>query len=126
MTNVTDIYVLNIDDLDALLQDEGLEHDDSYRLLRYIWLVASWPYHTTLESYRDNLKKWIDDEQDAFYGTHESPAEFVRYYFDQFVTEPMPNWVVIDYQATWDSALRHDFHFEETDDYSGYVWAEIY
>ena len=126
MTNITDIYVLDNDALDILLEDESLEHPDSYRLLRYIWLVQYYPANTNPEYYRDNLKKWVDDEQEAFYGEHESPEAFTRYYIENYCEQPLHNWIAVDYEATWESALRHDFHYEEIATHLGYVWAEIY
>lgn len=126
MTNATETYVLDIDQLDTLLQEEGLQHPDSYRLLRYIWLVASGMYYKTEQDYQDNLWKWVSDEQEVYYGKHESPADFVRYYLENYCEISKPDWLVIDCQATWDTALRHDFYYEETAPNLGYVWADIY
>ena len=127
MANTINAYVLTEDELSALLQDQGLEHPSEDRLLSYIWLVQTYPLNHSLKYYEDNLKKWVSDEQDSYYGEHESPADFVRYYIENYCELPnIPNWLVIDYQHTWDSALRHDFHFEEVATNLGYVWAEIY
>ena len=49
---------------------------------------------------------------DAFYGHFDSIEEFVDDYMDQ-VGHDVPSWLAIDYDRTWDSALRFDFDFDE-------------
>ena len=55
---------------------------------------------------------------EAYRGTYGSEAEFA----EEFVTqlEQIPVYCVVDWQATWDYNLRHDFSF---DDESGAVFS---
>ena len=56
---------------------------------------------------------------DRSYGTYardgsKSPeAVFTEEYIDDLGAEPSESWVVVDYQATWDNNLRHDFNTVE-------------
>ena len=63
----------------------------------------------------------VDDVEhvgDAFYGHFDSVEDFVEDYLDQIGNE-LPSWVCVDYERTWDSALRFDFDFDET---NGIMW----
>lgn len=117
------------EDLERVAEELGLEHENWGRLQSYVSLVRSYPITDgDTDSYiRENLKKWIDSEQEVYYGEHESPAEFARFYFENYDTEStIQPYLVVDWEATWDRNLRHDFHFEYTADNLGYVWADIY
>ncbi len=60
-----------------------------------------------------------EDFMDRSYGTYEregskSPeAVLTEEYIDDIGAEPGESWVVVDYQATWDANLRHDFNTVE-------------
>lgn len=117
------------EDLERVAEELGLEHENWGRLQSYVSLVRSYPADDSdpSEYIRENLEKWIQDEQEAFYGEHESHAEFARFYFENYDTEStIQPYLVIDWDKTWDSNLRHDFHFEYIADNLGYVWADIY
>ena len=63
----------------------------------------------------------IDDVEhigSAFYGHFDSVEDFVEDYLDQIGNE-LPSWVCVDYERTWDSALRFDFDFDED---NGIMW----
>lgn len=114
------------EELEPIVEELGLEIESLERLATYSGLMA---YTTDSESeesrlayLRDNLAKWAEWEQETYYGRHDSPAEFARYYLEQFHESELPNWGRIDYQDAWDSNLRHDFYFDD----SGHVWAEVY
>lgn len=112
---------------EQLLEEEGLEHPDTERLMRYVWLVQKYPLHTQRgDYYRENLWKWVRDEQEAFVGEFVTPAEFAEFWYENYETEwRAPEWVVIDWEATWVSNLSYDFHAE----YNGrgfYFWSNIY
>lgn len=116
-------------DLERIAEELGLDHPDFDRLQSYVTLVRTYPMDSaTPDDYiRENLEKWIEWETQSYYGEHESPADFVRYYVENYCElGNTPNWLAIDYQHTWDSALRHDFHFESIAENLGYVWAEVY
>ena len=59
----------------------------------------------------------IDDIQyigDAFIQYADSEAQFAEELVtDCYHSRDYPNWVVTDWQATWDSALRFDYDFDQ-------------
>ena len=64
------------------------------------------------------IELWsIDDVQyigDAFQGYADSEAQFAEEIVtDCYCHSEQPYWVVTDWQATWDSALRFDYDFDE-------------
>jgi hypothetical protein len=38
---------------------------------------------------------------------------FTERYLEEYVTDTIPTWVAIDFQKTWDSALRFDFEISD-------------
>ena len=63
----------------------------------------------------------IEHIQDAFYGHAESESQFAEELVNTCYSHPeQPYWVVTDWQATWDSALRFDFDFDQD---NGIVWS---
>jgi len=59
----------------------------------------------------------ISQFEDAFYGEYETPAIFAEQLTDDIHNMDIPNYVVIDWEATWECNLRHDFTWSE-----GYVF----
>jgi len=53
--------------------------------------------------------------EDAFAGCFNSQADFAEDLFEQLYTLPVE--IVVDWQATWDSSLEHDYYFID-----GYVF----
>ena len=51
----------------------------------------------------------LEQFESSYQGQFESEGHFVEQMLDD--SEPMgiPSWVCIDYQLSWDSALRHDY-----------------
>lgn len=64
------------------------------------------------------LTSWSDcdleDFRDYYIGYYESEADFAENWYDDL---DIPVQIVVDWQATWDTNLRHDFYFM-----SGYVF----
>jgi hypothetical protein len=120
------IIQTNGEELQAIAEELELEHEDYDRLAEYVGLVGNYIVDTEearLEVIKDKLAKWIDWENETYYGTHATPADFARFYFENYDTESsVQPYLAIDWQGTWDKNLRHDFYFH---DY-GYVWAEVY
>lgn len=117
------------EDLEAVAEELGLEHEDFDRLESYVSLVRSYPLTEgdTHDYIREHLEKWIQDEGEHYYGEHESPGAFAKFYFENYDTESsIATYLVVDWEETWDRSLCHDFHFERTHDNLGYVWSEIY
>jgi hypothetical protein len=59
----------------------------------------------------DNGVHSIEYFEDAYYGEFESIRDAVEGLMETLGVE-VPHFVVIDYEATWDSKFRHDFTFE--------------
>jgi hypothetical protein len=107
--------------IEELAEELGVEHEDFERLAEFISLM--WVQDDSEQALRDNLAKWAESEQECYYGQHATPAEFAKYYFDNYDTHSeLGHYLVIDWEATWDNNLRHDFYFND----NGYVWAEVY
>ena len=55
----------------------------------------------------------IEHIEDAFHGYADSEAQFAEELVtDCYYGNEQPYWVVTDWQATWDSALRFDYDFD--------------
>jgi hypothetical protein len=59
----------------------------------------------------------VEHCEDAFVGCYSSEAAFVEEYLDEVMEVEIPCWLVVDFQATWDSSVRFDFTFVD-----GYVF----
>lgn len=90
-----------------------IEHDDLERLARFIDNNYSIRDYIQLT---DEIDSIIRDEEDAFYGTYESEADFAENFYTD-TEHTIPDWLVVDWQATFDYSLQYDFIYE-----SGYVW----
>jgi hypothetical protein len=86
---------------------EYTEHLDKDELVR----IAIWAYNGGWGLVPEDMPVFIGEEQDNYRGEAESPAEFTREIIEEmgYINADTPSWIVIDYQATWDSALRYDF-----------------
>ena len=53
----------------------------------------------------------IDHFEDAYSGEYESGADFAQEMASDmgYINNNIPSWVEIDWQATWDNALSHDY-----------------
>lgn len=118
-------YPFFAEELEAIATELELDTTDVDfdRLEAYISLVFSYVAdQDPKQKIREDLPKLIEWERESFYGEHESPEAFARFYYENYDTENrIPSYAVVDWQATWDSNLRHDFTYDR-----GYVWAEVY
>ena len=57
----------------------------------------------------DNGIESLEQFEDSYQGQYESEADFVEQLLSDCYQCDLPSWVCIDYQRTWDSALRFDF-----------------
>ena len=53
----------------------------------------------------------LDNFDDYYYGEFRDVREFVEHILEAYGTE-IPSWVEVDYDATWECSLRHDFDEE--------------
>ena len=56
--------------------------------------------------------EYIQGADELYEGNYESVEQFID--DRELIDHEIPSWIVIDYEATWDSALRFDF--EKIDD----------
>lgn len=75
-----------------------------------------------IEMYADATGYSIDDinlsdAQDRFHGTADSEADFAERIAEELgeIPKNMPSWIVIDWEASWNCNLRHDYN-TATDD----------
>ena len=53
----------------------------------------------------------IGNFQDAFYGEYETPEIFTENFVNETVNVSIPDFLVIDWEATWKCNLQYDFAF---------------
>ena len=51
----------------------------------------------------------LEQFEDSYQGQYESEADFTEQILDDCYQSELPNWVCIDYELTWYSALRFDY-----------------
>ena len=49
-----------------------------------------------------------DHFQDSYEGAYESGADFAEQHYENMGYDPIPSWVTVDWQATWDRYLSYD------------------
>lgn len=72
---------------------------------------------TAFSLYLDNLgMATVEDFRDAYQGTADTKAEFAEQIAEDCgeIPKDLPNWIVIDWQSSWDCNLRFDY-FTGTD-----------
>ena len=113
----TDIFE-SMDLLEDFDKDEILSYWERFKDLEFIreFFNAVENFgETVVDSFIDIWS--IDDVEhigDAFQGYARSEAEFAEELVsDCYHSGDYPYWVVTDWQATWDSALRFDYDFDQ-------------
>lgn len=111
-----------VDFYEALIKAKGLdlpqnevEISEEYRDL-YDELCEQYPKDAVdifLEEFTDDD---LESFSDAYYGEYDSEADFAEQFYDE-MGKQIPDGIVVDWQATWDSYLSDDYHFED-----GYVF----
>jgi hypothetical protein len=100
---------------------EDLDNDEILRLAMYA-------YNSGYALVPEDMGAFISKENDSYRGEAESAAEFTREIIEEmgYISEDMPSWIVIDYEATWQSALRFDlFEYRVIDidgNYRQFFW----
>jgi len=64
----------------------------------------------------------VEQARDAFHGTASSEADFAQELAEELgeVPDDFPSWIVIDWKASWDCNLRHDY--TTSTDAEGDIW----
>jgi hypothetical protein len=96
---------------------EYTEDLDNEEILR----LAMYAYNGGYALVPEDMGFFIAEEQENFRGEAESTAEFTREIIEEmgYITEDFPSWICLDYQRTWDSALRFDFFEYQVIDIDG-------
>jgi hypothetical protein len=53
----------------------------------------------------------LEHFKDAFQGRYDSEADFAEQHTTDCYGLNVPSFVIVDWQATWDQGLRHDYEF---------------
>ena len=124
------VQTCKIDILDSL---ELLEEFETDTILEY-WerfkdLTYINEFFTAVDDFGETVVNsfidlWSVDDiehiQDAYNGQYNSEAEFTEELVtDCYCHTDRPYWLVTDWQATWDSALRFDYDFDQE---HGIIW----
>lgn len=83
-----------------------IEFDDEEQEEKFLELCIHYPQEA-VEIYYENMGNF-DDFEEAYQGEFDSEAHFTEEWIAN-MGENIPSYIVIDYQATWDSALRYDY-----------------
>ena len=106
------------DDVEAYVDDIRFGVEELPNFKAYTEACEEWTLHV-VDAF---IEIWsVDDVEhvgDAFYGHFDSVEDFVEDYLEQ-TGDQIPHWVCVDYERTWDSALRFDFDFDEC---NGIMW----
>jgi hypothetical protein len=98
----------------SMVSDEietDLEFSDEEELEKFEELCESYPQEA-VEIYYEKIGNF-DDFEEAYEGEFESEAYFTEEILANICGRHLPSWIVIDYQATWDSMLRFDYWEED-------------
>ena len=113
----TDIFE-SMDLLEDFDKEEILSYWERFKDMEYIreFFQAVEDFgETVVNSF---IELWSIDDiehiEDAFHGYADSEAQFAEELVtDCYCHSEQPYWVVTDWQATWDSALRFDYDFDQ-------------
>jgi len=123
--------LVNTCKIDIFESMDLLENFDKEQIL-YMWerfkdLTYITEFYTAVEDFGESvvdsfIDLWsvddIDHIEDAFNGHYESEEQFAEELVSDCYTHgDYPYWVVTDWKATWDSALRFDYDFSD-----GIIW----
>lgn len=119
---VAQFDIATVEKIDTL-DEEGYDYDSMIEFLKehtesdfinyyeeYVNLSEQHSYEVVdafLEEFGfDNLSSI----EDAYYGSYDSEEEFAETFFDEMGYE-IPDFVVVDWESTWNSNLQYDFVF---------------
>jgi len=94
----------------ANITETELEFDDVEQEEKFEELCVNYP-QKAVEIYYENIGNF-DDFEEAYQGEFDSEAHFTEETIAS-MGENIPSYIVIDYQATWDSMLRFDYWEED-------------
>lgn len=91
-------------------------------------ILEAWSDETD-EDRREAMGEYLDDMgaddlsdfDEAYQGQFDNGADFAEHDSEQHVPDSFPAWMVIDWEATWERNLRHDYHITD----SGHVFRNM-
>jgi antirestriction protein len=113
-TGAGDFYDKFKTDPEFLQFTEDLSDEELIRLALYA-------YNSYSMLVPEDLPHLISAEQENYRGESESEEEFTRELLEETgdISKDLPHYIVIDYQATWDRNLSHDFFTYKVIDIDG-------
>jgi hypothetical protein len=88
-----------------------IEFDDEEQEEQFLELCVNYP-QKALEIYYENIGNF-DEFEEAYQGEYDSEAHFTEEIIADISERQLPSWIVVDYQATWDSSMRFDYWEED-------------
>jgi hypothetical protein len=109
-----DYYEQFNNDPEFLEYTEDLEQEERLRL-------ALFSYNNCWRLVPEDLPALMAQEQEAFWGEFESGAKFAEHLAEELgdMPEGLPSWICIDWEASWERNLRHDFFTYDVIDIDG-------
>lgn len=110
----------NYDSVDAFIEEYGLNNICFYAEYadavndNYSEIVDAFVGHYGISQ--------VSNFTESFCGVYDSEAKFAEEYYDN-LGESVPVYVIINWEATWDCGLRHEYTY---DDATGAVFADNY
>lgn len=90
--------------------ETDLEFDSEEEEEKFQELCEDYP-QKAVEIYYENIGNF-DEFEEAYQGEYSSEADFTEEWIVNYDLQ-IPSWIVIDYQQTYDSALRFDYWNED-------------
>jgi antirestriction protein len=90
--------------------DENNEQDFVAHYVSYVEQGEDLGYDVVDAFVKENGIDNVKYTRDAYRGSYDSEADFAEEYTQEIYGE-VPSFVVVDWQATWDSNLAYDFDF---------------
>jgi hypothetical protein len=100
--------------LDELIEAKGASTSLEIEALE-AW-IGNETYAPDFNEVWDEIEDWIQRAEEAYIGKFDSGSEFAEHLLSELcisVVDEEANiaeWVVIDYQATWECYLRHEYN----------------
>jgi antirestriction protein len=98
--------------LDDILEfvDQYSEHDLVSHYVEYVEQGENLGYDVVDAFVGYHGISYVENCGEAYRGTYDSEADFAEEFTNEIYGD-VPSYVVVDWQATWDQNLRHDFDF---------------
>lgn len=97
----------------------GLASESSVEAELWDWLDLDESDKSILSMYREYYNEGtIEEARDAYAGTANSEADFAQEQAEETDSIPkdLPAWIVIDWEASWNCNLRHDYFTAKDED----------